>query len=154
MTIKQFSNQYFEWKKSTSEFPYPKRDRFTDSTEKGLVLMIKAHCKMNGWQCTTYDARGHQNKDGKWMMSKLDKGRGDCFVIIPVIGITIAENGELGTREEFMSRFVWIEIKIGRDYQKPHQKKFQEDCMRLGIGYIMPKTWHDYYTMIQGKVLA
>jgi len=143
MTLKQFSDQYFEWKKAHTEMPYPKRDRFIDSTEKGLVLCIKAHCRQSGYGCSVYDSRGYQNKDGKWMMSKLDKGRGDCFITIPVT----CDEG-LGGRTLYLSKMVWVEIKIGRDYQKDHQKKFEDECLERGEAYILPKTWNDYYMMM------
>ena len=152
MTLKQFSKQYHEWKElkaiesvpdGQEPFPYIKRSRFVDSTEKGLLNCIDHHCKMNGYGFSVYDSRGHMGSSGKFHFSKMSKGRGDCFITIPVT----CDEG-LGGRTLYLSKMVWVEIKIGKDYQKPHQKKFEDECMERHEAYILPKNWNDYYMMI------
>jgi len=140
MTVKQFSDAFHEWKCVNTTMPYPKRDRFTDSTEKGLVLMIKAHCKMNGYESLVYDAKGSWSQSlGRYVYSKMDLGRPDVYVFIP------AGNG--------LAKIIAVEIKIGRDKQREKQEKYMKETRSRGNAYIIVRSWDDYYRMVMSVAL-
>ena len=94
---------------------------------------------MNGWLFTSYDAKGFYNpRTKRWQRSKNDKGRGDGIIEIP-----ITVNGVE------LSKTVWVDIKIGRDYQKKHQIEFQRKAEAANAAYIMPKNFEHYIELIK-----
>ncbi len=135
MTLKEFSNVYFDWKSEQTSMPCPKRDRFTDSTEKGLVLCIKAHAKMNGWESLVYDAKGSWSKSlNRYVYSKMDLGRPDIYIFIP------AGNG--------LAKVIAIDIKMEGDKQQPRQEEYMKETMARGNAYFMPENWAEYYEKV------
>ena len=88
-----------------------------------------------GWESLRYDAKGIWNQSLKrYVYTNMEIGRADIYVFIP------AGNG--------LCKVVAIDIKIGRDFQKPKQVEYQAFTESIGNAYILPKNWNDYYMMI------
>lgn len=138
--LREFQNEFNQWKINHSKLPehaVPK-SRFRDDSESELKKCIRAYCKMNGWLFTSYDAKGFYNpRTKRWQRSKNDTGRGDGIIEIP-----IEINGMR------LSKTVWVDIKIGRDYQKKHQRIFQHQAERANASYIMPKSFDHFIELI------
>ena len=133
-TKKEFTKAWNAYKQEA--WPGPAhtcpQDRLSDKDESSLKKMIRNYCKMQGFLFTSYDAKGFHN--GKhWIQSKNDKGRGDGMIQVAV------KCGDLT-----LCHTIWLDIKIGRDYQKDHQKKFQESVEAIGGDYILPRNWEDF----------
>lgn len=140
MNLKDLENKYNDWKRQRSNLPEHALPltRLRDASEKDLKQAIRCHCQLQGWSFTSYDAKGFFDwRTGSFIPSKNDKGRGDGLILIPV-----------KLRKMTVSHTVWFDVKIGRDYQKKNQKRFQAEAEAAGADYILVKSWEDYFQKI------
>ena len=149
MYIKQFNLVWKAYKREKyAHIGLYRIDTLKDDSEKGLKKCIKSYCEIKGFHCTIYDSKGFYRPDklgincfgtkqliqaGGFIKSSTDKGKGDVFIEIP-----IDVNGVK------LHASVWLDIKIGRDYQKSHQKVFQNQIEATGGVYFMPKNFEQF----------
>ena len=141
--IKILENMAFEAKlKKYKDQPYLVKPKFTDKTANGLTKAIIKFLQLEGWQAeristtgrmvdqrkTYTDAVGFRRQIGstQWIPGTSTRGSAD-------ISATIA------------GRSVKIEVKIGRDRQSEHQKKYQADVERAGGIYFIARTFEEFY---------
>jgi hypothetical protein len=117
--------------------------RYSDKTANGLTQCICAWIRLHGYQAerisitgrqidkrqTYTDVLGHQRTIGtlKWIPTSGSRGSAD-------ISATIA------------GRSVKIEVKVGRDYQRPDQIKYQRDIEAAGGLYFIASTFEQFHT--------
>jgi hypothetical protein len=118
------------------------RSKFSDKTANQLTSSIIAWIRLHGYQAerisitgrqidkrVTYnDCLGSQRQIGslQWIPTSGTKGSAD-------ISATIA------------GRSVKVEVKVGRDYQRPDQLKYQQSIERAGGLYFIASTFQQFY---------
>ena len=124
------------------DVPYPVASKFSDKTANGLTQAIIAWIRLHGYQSerinvtgrqidkrVTYtDCIGHTRQIGslQWIPTSGTKGSAD-------ISATIA------------GRSVKVEVKVGRDYQRPDQIKYQQSIEAAGGLYFIASTFELFY---------
>ena len=115
---------------------------YTDKTANGLTRCVIDWINLNGHQAERInsmgrmidesyeftDVLGHRRKAGgiRWIKGTTTKGTAD-------ISATIA------------GRSVKVEVKVGKDRQRPDQVKYQQAVERAGGVYIIVKSFDEFY---------
>ena len=123
--------------------PYLVAAKYSDKTANKLTSCIISWIRLHGYQAerisitgrqidkrqTYTDVLGHQRTIGtlKWIPTSGSRGSAD-------ISATIA------------GKSVKIEVKIGRDYQRPDQVKYQRDIEAAGGLYFIASTFEQFHT--------
>ena len=138
-------------RKKYPNFPDDKRyfKPYSDKTEKGLIHCITDFLKFKGHQGERIDNKGTRIDDRqvvenvigqmktigrvRWNYSQQERGTAD-------VSATIKRN----FAGVIIGCSVKIEIKIGNDTQKPHQKLYQQKVEAAGGFYWIVKSFNDF----------
>jgi hypothetical protein len=82
---------------------------------------------LKGKEYTDMFGRKKEEKGMYIPRASSNKGAGDIMAVIPPHG-----------------KMLSVEVKHGKDYQKPDQKEFQKELESMGGIYIIVKTWQDF----------
>jgi len=123
--------------------PYLVAPKYSDKTANKLTSSIIAWIRLHGYQAerinvtgrqidqrqTYTDCLGHQRTIGsmKWIPTSGSRGSADISATIK-------------------GKSVKIEVKIGRDYQRPDQVKYQRDIEAAGGLYFIASTFEQFHT--------
>ena len=115
--------------------------KYTDKTANGLTRCIIDYLEFNGCQAERISTTGRMVDNTKTFTN--------------VIGITkqigskkwIKGSGTKGSADisaTINGKSVKIEVKIGKDRQSEHQKKYQESIEKSGGIYLIAKSFEDF----------
>jgi len=129
-------------KKRFPDCPYPATPRFSDKSANGLTKCILEFLRLSGHQAervsvtgrwidqrkTYTDVLGHRKTigSGKWIKPSMEVGTADISATI-------------------QGKSVKIEVKVGRDRQRSHQKKYQESIEAAGGIYYIAKDFQQFF---------
>lgn len=145
MTLKDLATAYMELKYKAIPAHCRPVKKFTDNSANNLTTAILAYFEIQGVKAW------RQASEGRYLPEKR---------ITNVIGQSITvEKGRFIPRGKatkgigdicavVMGQFITIEVKYGKDYQRPEQKEFQKDIEASGGIYFIVKTWDDFQYMI------
>ena len=141
--LKQLTEIEFQTRYRDSSLPEYSRfkKRYSDKTANGLTQAIKTFLQLKGWHCerinvqgrpidqtrVTTNCLGQKQRIGSisWIRSTGTRGSADLHCLI---------NGKA----------VFVEIKIGRDQQSEHQKRYQKTVERAGGIYMICKNFDEF----------
>lgn len=135
----QLKKQLLEWKKEKSSMPYPKPEQLPETCGKDIENIIKKHCRMlaERWElpisCSVIDVNGTYIPGYGFAANNSTKGVGDVHIT-------------------WKGQAHWVEVKYGKDTQKPDQKKFQAREERAGATYTIVKTSGDWFNFLKNLI--
>ncbi|MEI7982136.1 MAG: hypothetical protein WCI71_10820 [Bacteroidota bacterium] len=137
LSWEQFKNKHPEIPES-----YLPHTKFSDRTASGLTSCIISWIRLCGYQSerinvtgrqidqrqTYTDVLGHQRQIGslKWIPTTGTRGSADISATI-------------------QGRSVKIEVKVGRDRQRPDQKEYQKSIEEAGGLYFIARDFQQFY---------
>jgi hypothetical protein len=135
--LKQLREQY----PSLPEYAI-KKPKYTDKTANGLTKCIIDYLILNGCQAERINTAGRVIDERKHVTNVVG--------ITKVIGSmkyipTTGTKGSADISATIKGRSVKIEVKIGKDRQSDHQKRYQEMIERAGGVYIIAKDFQWFY---------
>ena len=128
---------------------YIPKVKYTDKTANGLTRCVIDWITLNGGQAERINTTGRLIKaktykdvmgitktigQDKWIKGTGTLGSADISATIPVF----ISGKKIGLS-------VKIEVKIGKDYQKSEQIKYEEDVKKAGGYYYIVKNFDDFY---------
>jgi len=119
-----------------------KKPKYTDKTANGLTKCIIDYLILNGCQAERINTTGRVIDERKHVTNVVG--------ITKVIGSmkyipTTGTKGSADISATIKGRSVKIEVKIGKDRQSDHQKRYQEMIERAGGVYIIAKDFQGFY---------
>jgi hypothetical protein len=119
-----------------------KKPKYTDKTANGLTKCIIDYLILNGCQAERINTAGRVIDERKHVTNVVG--------ITKVIGSmkyipTTGTKGSADISATIKGRSVKIEVKIGKDRQSDHQKRYQEMIERAGGVYIIAKDFQGFY---------
>lgn len=145
MTLRDLATAYMELKYKAIPAHCRPVKKFTDNSANNLTTAILAYFEIQGVKAW------RQASEGRYLPEKR---------VANVIGQMITvEKGRFIPRGKatkgigdicavVMGQFITIEVKYGKDYQRPEQKEFQKDIEASGGIYFIVKTWNDFIFQI------
>jgi len=120
--------------------------KYSDKTEKGLKQCIVDFCKFTGNHAEPINNRGTRI-DNRVVVE-------NCIGQLKTIGsvawaYSSQQKGTADVSATIKGRSVKIEIKIGKDYQRPAQAAYQKQIESAGGIYIIVKTFDEFYQWYQ-----
>ena len=123
-----------------------KKTKYTDKTANGLTKCIIDFIILNGCHAERINIEGRLIDERKHVTNVVG--------ITKVIGSmkyipTTGTKGSADISATIKGRSVKIEVKIGKDRQSDHQKRYQEMIERAGGVYIIAKDFQGFYDWFQ-----
>ncbi len=121
------------------------RKTFTDKTSNGLQNAILAYCKHKGIKAW------RQRSEGRYIAERRETNViGHSIVVQKGQYIPLGKSGGKGAGDIQITlpphgKSLHIEVKIGRDKQRPAQIEFQRDHEASGGLYWIVKTWDEFF---------
>ena len=123
--------------------PYLVAAKYSDKTANKLTSCIISWIRLHGYQAERISITGRQ----------IDKRQTytDCLGNQRTIGSlqwipTSGNRGSADISATIAGKSVKIEVKIGRDYQRPDQVKYQRDIEAAGGLYFIASTFEKFHT--------
>jgi hypothetical protein len=123
--------------------PYLVAAKYSDKTANKLTSCIISWIRLHGYQAERINVTGRQ----------IDKRQTytDCLGNQRTIGSlqwipTSGTKGSADISATIAGRSVKIEVKVGRDYQRPDQIKYQRDIEKSGGLYFIASTFELFHT--------
>ena len=123
--------------------PYLVAAKYSDKTANKLTSCIISWIRIHGYQAERINVTGRQ----------IDKRQTytDCLGNQRTIGSlqwipTSGSRGSADISATIAGRSVKIEVKVGRDYQRPDQIKYQRDIEKSGGLYFIASTFEQFHT--------
>lgn len=120
--------------------------KFTDNSANNLTTAILAYFEIQGIKAWRQASEGRYLPEKRvanviGQMITVEKGR-----FIPRGKATKGASDIMAIG--YGGRIICIEVKYGKDYQKPEQKGFQKEIEDSGGIYFIVKTWNDFIFQI------
>lgn len=156
MTKRVFSREYNRLKKErvakdpNKNFPakYVPKTTFTDKDSNGLAKMVQAYAQYLNWVTGEKVATAWRVEVvgifdasiGKRRTSNALRGQSDITFLLRKPGARFP-------------RAIYIEIKSGKDTQKPSQQEFEIRVAEVGAIYLIVWTWEEFYAQINSQTV-
>jgi hypothetical protein len=124
------------------EYALPK-PKYSDRTSNGLTKCIIDFLKLSGWQAERIAVTGRMIDDRQTYTDVVGNTK--------TIGRTrwIKSSMQVGTADisaTIKGRSVKIEVKVGRDRQRPKQTEYQKQIEAAGGIYLLVKSFDQFYS--------
>jgi len=139
--LKQLAMDAARKRYSVPDYAIPK-PKYNDKTANGLTSCIIAWIRLHGYQAERINVTGRQIDQRKVYTDCLGNQRQTgSLKWIPASGT----RGSADISATIKGLSVKIEVKIGRDYQRPAQKEYQKQVEAAGGLYIIASTFEQFY---------
>lgn len=137
--------QDLKWHDSCSKTKMPPdyvpKVNYTDKTANGLTKCVCDWINLNGWQAERISTTGRYIDDSKIVTDVLgNRKKIGTGKYIPGTGT----KGSADISAVIKGRSIKIEIKIGKDRQSEHQKKYEADIIKAGGIYIIVTDFDEF----------